>query len=169
MKVIFWAINIENFSKKQFKGSIQEQIDIVLDLGGIPIIAHPYWRGGLGSKIFELKRVLGYEMINQSSPFGSARLIKESMKNQENKELYSKFGKYSGSDSHGCMAYGHFYNYVKADSKNKEDILEALFKMRVKPHWSGLFDTLRLFFLDGAPNQIYQLRKIINKGKDIRY
>lgn len=150
------GINIDNWDRKLGGKSMQEQIDIVLDLGGIPVIAHPYWRGGLGQKIFKLKNALGYELMNHASPFGSSRLIREM---QQDPKLFNKFGQYSGSDSHSGVAYGSFFTEIEVDEVSKESILESLHKMRVSPHWPGLMETLKLWWDDGVPNQIYQIRK----------
>lgn len=156
------AINIDNWDRKNGGKPMQEQIDIVLDMGGIPVIAHPYWRGGLGAEIFDLKRALGYELFNHSSPFGTRRLLKERL---ENPKKYSKFPAYSGSDAHGGAAYGHYYNEIEVDDGTKEDVLEALFDGRITPRGPGLFENLVLWWKDGAPNQIAQLNRIISEKK----
>lgn len=154
------GINIDNWDRKLGGKSMQEQIDLVLDLGGIPVIAHPYWRGGLGQKIFKLKNARGYELMNHASPFGSARLIKEM---RQDPKLFKKFGQYSGSDSHSGIAYGSFFTEIDVDDITTDSILESLHKMKVTPNWPGLGATLKLWWDDGVPNQLYQIHKQVTK------
>ncbi|MBD3352240.1 MAG: hypothetical protein GF364_12200 [Candidatus Lokiarchaeota archaeon] len=155
------GINIDNWDRKNGGKLMQDEIDFVLDEGGIPVIAHPHWRGSLGEKIFELKRAKGYELYNHSSPFGTARLLKE---NKKNPKKYHKFAQYSGSDAHGGAAYGHYYIKINCHDKSKDAILEALHKMQVTPFGPTLSENLILWWKDGAPNQIAQLHKLILKN-----
>jgi len=152
------AINISNWDRKLGGRDMQEQIDLVLDMGGIPIIAHPYWRGGLGSRIFNLRNALGYELFNHASPFGTVRLLKEQNKNPE---IYKKFPQYAGSDAHGGAAYGQYFNEIYIEDFSKSEIIEALYKGRVHCHGIGLFENLKFWWKDGASNQVAQIHKQI--------
>jgi predicted metal-dependent phosphoesterase TrpH len=139
---------------------MQEQIDKVLELGGAPVIAHPYWRGGLGEGIFNLKRFLGFEMLNHASPFGSLKLLKKAA---QKPELYNKFGKYAGSDSHAGKAYGYYYTEIKVDNLSASAVMEGIFKQKVN-YYGPMLD-IGLWWEDGKKNQIYQLKRQILKQK----
>ena len=154
------GINIDNWNKGLGGKNMQEQIDLVLELGGIPVIAHPYWRGGLGSKIFNLKNALGYELFNHSSPIGTLKLLKEQVKHPEK---YKKFPQYAGSDAHGGAAFGKYYNEIYVNDLTKSEILESLFKRRIHCKGLNFLDNLIYWWKDGAPNQISQIHKLIYK------
>lgn len=154
------AINIDNWKRKDGEVTLQEQVEEILDLGGIPIIAHPYWRGSLGKNIFSIKGALGYEIMNHTTPFGTYKLIRESLKEPG---LFSTFGKYSCSDSHGGTAYGHFYTEIDAADLSKDSLIEGMFKQNISAYCPELHACLILFLKDGMLNQVAQGRREIKR------
>ena len=157
------AFGIMNWKRSDGGKGMQDQIDKVLDLGGAPIIAHPYWQGGLGEGIFKLKRFLGFEMLNHASPFGSLKLLKKAAKNPE---MYNRFAKYAGSDSHAGKAYGYYFTEIDAKEKTADSILEGIFKQKTRFYGPTL--DLGLWWEDGKKNQLYQLKRQILKQKKSR-
>ncbi|MHA1819157.1 MAG: PHP domain-containing protein [Promethearchaeota archaeon] len=153
------AYNIDFWDPNWGGKPIQEEIEFVLEKGGVPVVAHPYWRGGLGKGIFKLKGLVGYEILNHSSPFGSIKLLKGAKKEPE---LYNSLGKYAGSDSHSGVAYGHYYTQIKVDDLSKEEIVESMLKMRVSCY--GPIMPLLLVVRDAHKNLVYHEKlKFIKK------
>lgn len=153
------AYNVSDWNQNLEEKTMQEVIEIVLDLGGVPVAAHPNWRGGLGESIFNLKGLKGYEVMNNASIFGSLKLLRNSRKKAE---LYQKFSQYAGSDSHGGIAYGHYFTQIDVEDYKLEDIIEGMFKMRT--HYFSPLLPLYMLFKDGMRNQGYQFKRFLNRS-----
>ena len=117
------ALGIDKDVKKGME--VEETIEIVKDMGGVAIAAHPFrLRSGIGKKINS--KFDGIEILN-------ARCTKK--ENEKTMRFYEKrkldIAKTGGSDCH--IIDFLFATYTEVEGETGEEILEAIRRGRTKP------------------------------------
>ena len=148
------AINCKMFDKKWTGMDTIELIDILTDENIYSVYCHPYWRSKV-NLIYSNLRCNGIEIINQTSPFGSLKMLKEMRKF---KQIYSKYGCFSSSDAHSGTSIGKFANKIFASENTETGLMEALYKNKVEIVNPSFLDTLWLSIEDGKNLAVNKLR-----------
>lgn len=103
------------------KLTVVETIEKILDLGGQPVIPHPFdfTRRGIGKEIYKLKKV-PIETQNASCPL---QLFNKKAKKWAEKNKLPQTG---GSDSHRIQDIGMAFTIFEEELETIEDVLEAI-------------------------------------------
>ena len=111
---------IEDIPKKM---TVEETIERIGDLGGLPIIPHPFdfTRKGIGKKVYELRGVI-IETQNASCPF---QRFNEKAKKWA---LQNKLSETGGSDAHRVKDVGMAYTIFENPVESVEEALELIRK-----------------------------------------
>jgi len=116
------ALNIkENIPKKL---SVEETIERITSLGGIPVLPHPYrMLSGAGEK--NVKGFSGVEVFNSKSPV---------WENKKAEKLAEKLGagETGGSDAHSSNEIGYGITEFSVNSFRVDDLLQEIGKKRTK-------------------------------------
>ncbi len=142
------------------KGSFnaEETAEKAHERGGIAILAHPYYKGSQRERAFSKKGIDAIELLNGASPFGNIHALRR----LKQKLIPPNLCLMVGSDSHSGFLFGEYLNIFECE-RTRDDVLEAIRKGRVR--YSAPLLPLKGWFLDGAPNQVYQLKRLINFKK----
>ncbi len=113
------GLGIRNLIEKKL--SVAETIEKILDLGGQPVIPHPFdfIRRGIGKEIYKLKKV-PIETQNASCPL---QLFNKKAKKWAEKNKLPQTG---GSDSHRIQDIGMAFTIFKEELETIDDVLEAI-------------------------------------------
>ena len=115
------------------KLSVKETIEKIINLGGYPIIPHPFdfTRKGIGRELQNLKGI-GIETINGSCPLG---WFNKKAKRWAEKNNLPETG---GSDSHRLKDIGLAYTVFEDNIESTEELIEAIRKGQSKSQGSHL-------------------------------
>ena len=113
--------------------SVEETIEKIIDLGGYPIIPHPYdfTRKGIGKELRKLKEI-GIETINGACPVG---WFNKKAKRWAEKNNLSETG---GSDSHRLKDIGLAYTVFENEIESIEQLIEEIRKGKSKAQGTHL-------------------------------
>ncbi len=138
------------------KGSFtaEETAEKAHELGGIAILAHPFYRGSQREQAFLKRGIDAIELLNGASPIGNIKVLRK----LNQLHIRSGLTLMAGSDSHAGIIYGDYLNEFQCDFSH-ESVLEAIRKGKVR-YFAPLLP-LKGWFADGAPNQVYQLKRLI--------
>ncbi len=143
---------VDHWVKESF--TAEETAEKAHDLGGIAILAHPYYKGSQRDRAFLKKGIDAIELLNGASPFGNIHTLRR----LHRLPIRPGLSLMVGSDSHSGYLFGDYLNFFKCDLV-RDDVLEAIRKGRVK--FTAPLLPLKGWFVDGAPNQVYQLKRLI--------
>ena len=115
------------------KMSIEETTDKIIELGGYPVVSHPFdfTRKGIGKKIRRLKGI-AVEALNGSSPISRFN---------NKAEAYAKANSLpitGGSDSHRIKDIGMAYTISEQEISSVDDLIEEIRKRKTKVGGSHL-------------------------------
>ncbi len=115
------------------KISVIETVEKIIELGGYPIIPHPFdfTRRGIGRELQYLKGVC-IETINGSCPLG--RFNKKAKRWAEKNNLPET----GGSDAHRLQDIGLAYTVFENEIETAEELIEAIRKRKSKSRGSHL-------------------------------
>lgn len=107
------------------KLSVIETIEKIIDLGGLPIIPHPFdfTRKGIGKEIYKLKEV-PIETLNASCPL---QLFNKRAKKWAERHKLPETG---GSDAHRIQDIGMAFTIFQEELETIDDVLEAINKKK---------------------------------------
>ena len=107
------------------KLSVIETVEKIIDLGGLPIIPHPFdfTRRGIGKEVYKLKEV-PIETMNASCPL---KLFNKKAKRWAERNKLPETG---GSDSHRIQDIGMAFTIFKEELETIDDVLEAIKKKK---------------------------------------
>jgi predicted metal-dependent phosphoesterase TrpH len=113
---------VEDIPKKM---SVEETIERINELGGLPVISHPFdfTRKGIGKRVYHLSDV-AIETQNASCPF---QRFNEKAKRWVHKNNLPETG---GSDAHRAKDVGMAYTIVEDPVENTEELLECIRKRK---------------------------------------
>ncbi len=116
------ALNVkENIPKKL---SVEETVEKIINLGGIPILPHPYRIiSGLGEK--NAGKFTGIEVFN-------SRSMEWENKKAESLAKKLDIGKTGGSDAHSANEVGYGITEFNLNSFRIDDLLQEIEKKRTK-------------------------------------
>ena len=118
------ALNVkENIPKKL---SVEETVESIISLGGIPVLPHPYRMiSGIGEKF--VNRFSGVEVFNSRSM---------GWENKKAESLAEKLdiGKTGGSDAHSANEVGYGITEFNVNSFRIDDLLQEIEKKRTSAH-----------------------------------
>ena len=125
------GLGIKNTVEKRL--SVKETIEKIIDLGGYPVIPHPFdfTRKGIGKELHELKGI-GIETINGSCPLG---WFNEKAKKWAVKSSLPETG---GSDSHRLKDIGLAYTVFENEIESVEELIEEIRKGKSESQGSHL-------------------------------
>ncbi len=105
--------------------SVAETIEKILELGGQPVIPHPFdfTRKGIGKEIYKLHGI-PIETQNASCPL---QLFNKRAKKWADKNKLPQTG---GSDSHRIQDIGMAFTIFKEELETIDDVLEAIRKKK---------------------------------------
>ncbi len=147
---------VDHWVKGRF--TAEETAEIAHDLGGVVIFAHPFYKRNKGEPAFSRKKIDAIELLNGASPFGNIHALRRLQHMQIRPGLCLMVG----SDSHSGYLFGDYLNIFKCNL-TRDDVLEAIRKGRVR--FTAPLLPLKGWFVDGAPNQVYQLKRLSLYGK----
>ena len=107
------------------KLSVIETVEKIIDLGGLPVIPHPFdfTRRGIGKEIHKLKEV-AIETLNASCPL---QLFNKKAKKWAERNNLPETG---GSDSHRIQDIGMAFTIFKDELETIDEVLEAISRQR---------------------------------------
>jgi len=111
---------VEEIPKKM---TVEETIERINELGGLPVISHPFdfTRKGIGKEVYKLREV-AIETQNASCPF---QRFNEKAKQWA---LKNKLPETGGSDAHRVKDVGMAYTIVENPIESIEELLENIRK-----------------------------------------
>ena len=112
----------EDIEKKM---SVEETVERILDLNGLPIAPHPFdfTRKGIGRKIYNLKEI-AVEVLNGSSPVDYFNKKARKWASQKNLPVTG------GSDAHRIKDIGMAYTILTEEVNNVDEIIEQIRKRK---------------------------------------
>lgn len=115
------------------KLSVKETVEKIIELGGFPIIPHPFdfTRKGIGKELHEI-RGIGIETINGSCPLG---WFNKKAKRWAEKNHLPETG---GSDSHRLKDIGIAYTVFENEIESIDELIETIRKGKSKAQGSHL-------------------------------
>ncbi len=142
------------------KGSFtaEETAEKAHELGGVAILAHPFYKGSLRERAFSKKGIDAIELLNGASPIGNIHALRR----LHRLPIRPGLSLMVGSDSHSGFLFGEYLNKFHCQL-TRDEVLEAIRKGRVK--FAAPLLPLKGWFIDGAPNQVYQLKRLLLYGK----
>ncbi len=149
------AINCKYFNPKWTGMDTYELTDILRDENIYSVYCHPYWRSKK-NLLYENAKFNGVEILNQTSPFGSLKMLKEMTKF---KNVYARYACFSSSDSHSGNTYGKFINKIDTSEISPTGLMEALYKNRVEMENTPFIDTLWYSIEDGKNIAVNKFRQ----------
>ena len=113
---------VEDIPKKM---TVEETIEKIDELGGLPVISHPFdfTRKGIGKEIYKLSNVV-VETQNASCPFQRFN------KKAKRWALENNLPETGGSDSHRAKDVGMAYTIMEEPTESVEDLLEFIRKRK---------------------------------------
>ncbi|MCE7741615.1 MAG: PHP domain-containing protein [Candidatus Heimdallarchaeota archaeon] len=117
------GLGIKEAVKKRL--SIEETIEKIIDMNGLPIAPHPFdfTRKGIGKKIYSLEEIT-VETLNGSSPFDYFNEKAEKWATQNNLPVTG------GSDAHRIKDIGMAYTIFENEVNNIDDAIEQIRKRK---------------------------------------
>ncbi len=149
------AINCKNYDPKWTGMEIDELLDRLNENNIFSVYCHPYWRSKV-NLIHKYSRFNGIEILNQTSPFGSLKMLKEMTKF---KNIYARYACISSSDSHSGNTYGKFINKIYASDHSDTGLMEALYKNQVEIVHTPFIDTIWYSIEDGKNIAVNKFRQ----------
>jgi len=146
------ALGIDHWMRGRFNA--EETAEKVHELGGVAIMAHPFEPKGMKDRVLTKKNIDAFEILNGAFPRQNLKTLRRTAEILQ----MSRVSVMVGGDSHAGISYGEYVNEFLCDF-SIDDILEAIRKKQVK-YQAPLFP-IRSWLADGAPNQLYQLRRIL--------
>jgi predicted metal-dependent phosphoesterase TrpH len=115
------GLGIKNIIRKKL--SVEETVEKIIELGGLPVIPHPFdfTRKGIGKIIYNLTDIV-IETQNASCPF---QIFNEKAKRWVKQNNLPQTG---GSDSHRIKDIGMAYTIFKEEVSSIDEVLESIRK-----------------------------------------
>lgn len=107
--------------------TVEETIEKINDLNGLPIASHPFdfTRRGIGKKIYGLKEI-AVETMNGASPFNSFNVKAQKWAEK------AKLPVTGGSDSHRVKDIGMAYTILEQEITTLDELIELIRKRKTK-------------------------------------
>jgi len=105
--------------------SVEETVEKVIDMGGVPIASHPFdfTRKGIGKKIYNLKEIT-VETLNGSSPLDYFNEKAKKWAKQNNLPVTG------GSDAHRLKEIGMAFTIFENEVYNIDEVIEQIGKRK---------------------------------------
>jgi predicted metal-dependent phosphoesterase TrpH len=118
------ALNLKEVIPREL--SVEETVDKIIDLGGIPIVPHLF-RKMSGIKVEKLEKI--YKKIPAIEVFNGCSLPKTNIKTAEVARKF-KLGGTGGSDAHHPGYVGFGYTNIKTTDFNLDSVLSEIIKKK---------------------------------------
>ncbi len=118
--------------------SAQEAVDRILDMGGLPIAAHPFHKTGVRDRLYSLKRLAGVE-IYSGSVLREQEYLQAARINTDACRLGS-------SDSHFVNTCGMCYTLFPEEVRTEEDIRQAMLSALTEACETPFYTALRRLY-----------------------
>jgi len=146
------ALNIKENIKKKL--SVEETVEKIIDIGGVPIVPHLY-RSMSGIKVNNLKKI--YQKIPAIEVFNSCSDLQTNLKTMKIAKNFN-LGGTGGSDSHIPEYVGTAYTTIDSTDYNIDSVLSEINK---KKSW-GEGNTLPLDYR--TQRMIKSIKQYFNRG-----
>ncbi|TFG08848.1 PHP domain-containing protein [Candidatus Heimdallarchaeota archaeon] len=125
------ALGVKDSIEK--KMTVEETVEKIHDLNGLPIASHPFdfTRKGIGKKIYTLKNI-AVETLNGSSPFDYFNNKANKWASQNNLPVTG------GSDAHRIQEIGMAYTVFEEEVTNIDEVIEQIKKRKSKTYGTHL-------------------------------
>jgi len=119
------ALGVRDMIEKRM--AVEETIEKILDMNGLPIAAHPFdfTRKGIGKKIYKQKNIV-VETLNGSSPVDYFNKKARKWATQNNLPVTG------GSDAHRIQDIGIAYTVFEEEVTNLDEVIEQIRKRKSK-------------------------------------
>lgn len=146
--------NVTRFDDAWRALPLEAIIEHLHDQGAVAVMAHPFDKHGLHERVFAVKGLDGFELLNGASPRANLHALAHAS------SYPAALPRWAGSDSHAGIIYGRYYTSVDAGEARRvraSEIVEAMWHGRVAPH--GPVFPLGAYLHDGLVNQLAQWRR----------